>query len=117
MDRLPQPSSSYYSSEMAYTGWWANASEKGQGIATVEKYYSIEGEWGLTAGFPNDGEDFVDPNIWRFDEYTVQSLYSREKPSDQNDTIAETTYNSDTYFYESDQSDEDFYYSITINFS
>jgi hypothetical protein len=125
MDRLPQPSSAYFETELAYTGWFADFSQKGQGIGTVEKYFSIEGEWGSTSGFPNQGRDFVDPSTswiddWGFDEYEVHSLGTREKPSDYNATDSPTTswFSSDDEEIDTtSKTDDDFYWSIDVNFS
>jgi len=81
--------------------------------------------WGKTSGFPNLGKDFVDPPKYylnddaSFDEYVVQTVYSREKASDYNATTEGTsTFGSDDDEIDiTSKSDDDFYWSITINFS
>ena len=79
--------------------------------------------WPETSGFPNLGGDFVDPPYYylnkdaSFDQYVVQTVYSREKASDYNATAAATTTNDDDVIDITSKSDDDFYWSITINFS
>jgi hypothetical protein len=84
--------------------------------------------WPHTSGFPNLGGDFVDPPQYNwnqdasFDEYVIHTLYSREKASDYNATEGTTTSTStwtsdDDEIDISSKTDDDFYWSITINFS
>jgi hypothetical protein len=91
-----------------FTGWWADITQKGQGIAKIDLTLSIEGEWGKINNFPNGGRDFIQTN--NVDEYTVTNLYYREKSS--------STANSDIElnFSDPEQSDEEFYEQIYEQF-
>jgi hypothetical protein len=69
--------SPYYNDNMSYTGWFPDARDYGQGIASFDGI-TYAGEWKSSAGFPNDGLDLIYSGNLR--EYKLNSLETRYQP-------------------------------------